>query len=100
MSADQPSPQISSFVARYIELYRLSRPTNSLTGDFLTGATNVLKQKRHTGKLAAITATSIYAAVAANAADVTAPKLMLTTKNKGAGGESVMAGKYDEALTE
>jgi len=60
----------------------------------------VLKQKRHTGKLAAIAATSIFAAVAANAADVTAPKLMLTAYINGAGGESVMAGKYDEALTE
>jgi len=66
----------------------------------------VLKQKRHTGKLAAATAAipfsalAIFSAVAANAADVTAPKLMLTAYINGAGGESVMAGKYDEALTE
>lgn len=67
----------------------------------------MFKQKRHTGKLAsAIAATSIFSglaifsAVAANAADVTAPKLMLTAYINGAGGESVMAGKYDEALTE
>jgi hypothetical protein len=61
---------------------------------------NVFTQKRHTGKLAAIAATSIFSAVAANAADVTAPKLVLTAYLNGAGGESVMAGKYDAALTE
>jgi hypothetical protein len=61
---------------------------------------NVFTQKRHTGKLAAIAATSIFSAVAAHASDVTAPKLMLTAFINGAGGESVMAGKYDAALTE
>jgi hypothetical protein len=59
----------------------------------------VFKQKRHTGKLAAIAATSIFAAVAANASDVTAPKLILTAYVNGVGGESVMEGKYDEALS-
>src|SRR5262245_25558487 len=61
---------------------------------------NVFTQKRHTGKLAAIAATSIFSAVAAHAADVTAPKLILTAYVNGTGGESVMAGKYDDALTE
>jgi hypothetical protein len=60
---------------------------------------NVFTQKRHTGKLA-IAATSILSAVAAHAADVTAPKLTLTAYINGAGGEKVMAGKFDEALTE
>lgn len=55
--------------------------------------------KRHTAKLA-IAATSILAATAAHAADVTAPKMVLTAYINGAGGESVMAGKYDTALTE
>ena len=57
-------------------------------------------QKRLTGKLAAIAATSIFSAVAAQASDVTAPKLVLTAFVNGTGGESVMAGKYDAALTE
>ena len=56
-------------------------------------------QKRHTGKLA-IAATSILSAVAAHAADVTSPKLVLTAYVNGVGGEAVMAGKYDAALTE
>ena len=60
----------------------------------------MFSQKRHTGKLAAIAATSIFSAVAAHASDVTAPKLVLTAYINGAGGESVMAGKYDAALTE
>jgi tetratricopeptide (TPR) repeat protein len=60
----------------------------------------VFSQKRHTGKLAAIAATSIFSAVAAHASDVTAPKLVLTAYINGAGGESVLAGKYDAALTE
>ena len=55
--------------------------------------------KRHTGKLA-IVATSILAAAATQAADVTSPKLVLTAYINGAGGESVMAGQYDAALTE
>lgn len=56
-------------------------------------------QKRHTGKLA-IAATSILSAVAAHAADVTAPKLVLTAYVNGVGGEAVMAGQLDAALTE
>lgn len=56
-------------------------------------------QKRHTGKLA-IAATSILSAVAAHAADVTAPKLVLTAYVNGIGGEAVMDGKYDAALAE
>jgi len=60
----------------------------------------VFSQKRHTGKLAAIAATSIFSAVAAHASDVTAPKLVLTAYINGAGGESVMAGQYDTALSE
>jgi hypothetical protein len=60
---------------------------------------NVFKQKRHTGKLA-IAATSILSAVAAHAADVTAPKLVLTAYVNGVGGESVMAGNFDAALSE
>ncbi len=60
---------------------------------------NVFTQKRHTGKLA-IAATSILSAVAAHAADVTAPKLVLTAYVNGVGGEAVMAGKFDAALTE
>ncbi len=60
----------------------------------------MFSQKRHTGKLAAIAATSIFSAVAAHASDVTAPKLVLTAYVNGAGGESVMAGKYDAALAE
>jgi hypothetical protein len=59
---------------------------------------NVFSQKRHTGKLA-IAAASILSAAAAHASDVTAPKLVLTAYINGAGGESVMAGKYDDALT-
>lgn len=58
-------------------------------------------QKRHTGKLAtAIAAASILSAAAAHAADVAAPKLVLTAYINGVGGESVMAGNYDAALTE
>ena len=58
-------------------------------------------QKRHTGKLAtAIAAASILSAAAAHAADVTAPKLVLTAYVNGVGGESVMAGKFDAALTQ
>lgn len=60
---------------------------------------NVFTQKRHTGKLA-IAATSILSAVAAHAADVTAPKLVLTAYINGVGGEEVMAGNYDAALTQ
>ena len=56
-------------------------------------------QKRHTGKLA-IAATSILSAVAAHAADVTAPKLVLTAYVNGVGGEAVMASQFDAALTE
>ena len=61
----------------------------------------MFSQKRLTGKLAmsALAATSILSA-AAYASDVTAPKLTLTAFVNGAGGESVMAGKYDEALSE
>ena len=54
--------------------------------------------KRHSGKLAI--AASILSAAAAHASDVTAPKMVLTAYVNGAGGESVMAGKFDEALTE
>src|SRR6188768_1937478 len=96
MSDDQPSRQISSFVAHPAS----NLSSLPLTDDSLsTGAMNVFTQKRHTGKLS-IAATSILSAVAAHAADVTAPKLMLTAYVNGAGGEKVMAGKFDEALTE
>jgi hypothetical protein len=62
---------------------------------------NVFTQKRHTGKLAtAIAAASILSAAAAHAADVTAPKLVLTAYVNGVGGEAVMDGKFDAALTE
>jgi hypothetical protein len=60
---------------------------------------NVFKQNRHTGKLA-IAAASILSAAAAHAADVTAPKLVLTAYINGVGGEEVMDGKFDAALTE
>jgi tetratricopeptide (TPR) repeat protein len=61
----------------------------------------VFSHKRHTGKLAlsALAATSILCA-AAHASDVATPKMVLTAYVNGAGGESVMAGKYDEALAE
>ena len=64
---------------------------------------NVFSQKRHTGKLAmsaTAIAASILSAAAAHASDVTAPKMVLTAYVNGAGGDSVMAGKFDEALTE
>jgi hypothetical protein len=48
----------------------------------------------------ALAAASILSAVAAHAADVTSPKLVLTAYINGAGGEAVMAGKYDAALTQ
>jgi hypothetical protein len=58
----------------------------------------VFSTKRHSGKLAI--AASILSAATAHASDVTAPKMVLTAYINGAGGESVMAGKLDEALTE
>jgi hypothetical protein len=65
---------------------------------------NVFSHKRHTGKLAisatAIAAASIFSAGSAQAADVVSPKMVLTAYVNGAGGESVMAGKFDAALTE
>src|SRR5262245_12516591 len=60
---------------------------------------NVFTQKRHTTKLA-IAATSVLVAVSAHAEEVAVPKLVLTAFINGAGGESVMAGRYDAALTE
>ena len=61
----------------------------------------MFSHKRHTGTLAlsALAATSILSA-AAYASDVPAPKMVLTAYVNGAGGESVMAGKYAEALAE
>ena len=63
----------------------------------------MFSQKRHTGKLAKSAtafATASILAAAAHASDVAAPKMVLTAYVNGAGGESVMAGKYDEALSE
>ncbi len=64
----------------------------------------MFSHKRHTGKLAksatAIAAASVLAAAAAHASDVAAPKMTLTAYVNGAGGESVLAGKYDTALAE
>jgi len=67
----------------------------------------VFSDKHHSGKLAksaiafttAFTMASILAATA-HASDVTVPKMVLTAYVNGAGGESVLAGKYDEALAE
>jgi hypothetical protein len=64
-----------------------------------TGAINVFTHKHHIRKLA-VTATSILAASGAGAAEAAAPKMVLTAYTNGAGGESVIAGKYDAALTE
>jgi tetratricopeptide (TPR) repeat protein len=65
---------------------------------------NVFSHKRHTGKLAmsatAIAAASILSVVSAQAADVASQKMVLTAYVNGAGGESVMAGNFDTALTE
>lgn len=47
-----------------------------------------------------LAATCILSAVAAQATEATAPKLVLTAYINGAGGEKVLAGKYPEALNE
>ena len=64
----------------------------------------MFSHKYQTGKLAksttAIAAASILCAAAAHASDVAAPKMVLTAYINGAGGESVMTGKYDVALAE
>jgi hypothetical protein len=60
---------------------------------------NMITHKHHARRLA-LAATSILTAAAAHAADVAAPKMVLTAYVNGAGGESVMAGKFDAALTE
>jgi hypothetical protein len=63
----------------------------------------VFSHKRHTGKLAsatAIAASSILSIAAAHAAETTSTQMVLTAYVNAAGGESVLAGKYDAALKE
>src|SRR5262249_19990595 len=59
---------------------------------------NVFKHKRHTGKLA-LAAASILS-TAAHASDVTGSRMTLIAYENVAGGESLLAGRFDTALTE
>jgi hypothetical protein len=62
----------------------------------------VFSHKRHLGKLASATAiaASSILSIAAVQAETTSTPLVLTAYINGAGGESVLAGKLDEALKE
>jgi hypothetical protein len=58
----------------------------------------VITHKRHTGKLA-LAAASVLS-TAAHASDVTGPRMVLIAYENVAGGESLLAGKFDTALTD
>jgi opacity protein-like surface antigen len=64
----------------------------------------VFSQKRHKGMFAKsatlIAVSSILAVAAAQAADVTSQKMVLTAYSNGSGGESLMSGKYADAFKE
>ena len=62
----------------------------------------MFSHKRHSGKLASATAiaASSILSVAAVHAETTSTPMVLTAYINGAGGESVLAGKYDAALKE
>jgi Flp pilus assembly protein TadD len=64
----------------------------------------VFSQKRHKGMFAKsatfVAVASILSVAAAQAADVTSPKMVLTAYSNGSGGESLMNGKYADAFRE
>jgi hypothetical protein len=64
----------------------------------------VFSQKRHKGMFAKsatlIAVSSILSVAAAQAADVTSPKLVLTAYSNGVGGEALLGGKFADAFKE